>query len=110
MADINMTPPISDEDQENKLIALSYRQAQVQLEDGTASSQIVTHFLTLGTLKARLALEQAELQNRLLEEKIVSERSGQELNDMFNEVLVALKKYSNVPTGKGPEVLYANDL
>ena len=109
MSDITMTPPFTDEEQEKKLIALSYRQAQSQLEDGTASSQIITHFLKLGTIKAKLELEQAELQNRLLEEKIASERSGQELNEMFNDVLIALKKYTNVPIDIGTGVLRVNN-
>jgi hypothetical protein len=93
----NMTPPITDEGQETKLVALALNQAQKYLEEGTASSQIVTHFLRLGSLKAQVELEKLELENRLLEEKILAERSGQQLNEMFGEVLAALKSYSYTP-------------
>lgn len=99
MAKQNMTPPLNDEAQESKLVALALRQAQTQLEDGSASSQIITHFLRLGSLKAQVELEKLELENRLLEEKIQAERSGQELNEMFAEVLVALKSYSYAAPG-----------
>lgn len=95
-----MTPPLNDESQENKLVALAFMQAQSQLEVQTASSQVVTHFLKLGSRKAKIELENLKLQNKLLEEKILAERSGQELNSMLGEVLAALKSYSYRPPGE----------
>ncbi len=95
----NMTPPLNDEAQETKLVALALKQAQLHLEEGTASSQIVTHFLRLGSIRAQVELEKLELENRLLEEKILAERSGQQLNEMFGEVLAALKSYSYAAPG-----------
>ena len=97
MEELTMTPPLNDEAQENKLISLAMRQAQKQLEDGTASSQIITHFLRLGSVRAQVELEKLELENRLIEEKIQAERSGQQLNEMFAEVLAALKSYTYSP-------------
>lgn len=94
-----MTPALNDEAQENKLIALALKQAQAQLEAQTASSQVVTHFLRLGSIKAKIELEKLELENRLLEEKIQAERSGQILNEQFSEVIAALKSYSYMPPG-----------
>lgn len=99
-----MTPPINDEAQETKLVALALNQAQKYLEEGTASSQIVTHFLRLGSIRAQVELEKLELENRLLEEKILAERSGQELNEMFAEVLIALKSYSYSPGAPDADV------
>lgn len=95
-----MTPALNDESQENKLIALAFIQAQAQLEERTASSQVVTHFLKLGTRRAKIELEGLRLQNKLLEEKILAERSGQELNNSLAEVLEALKSYSYRPPGE----------
>lgn len=100
MTDLSMTPPLNDESQENKLVALAFKQAQGQLEEKTASSQVVTHFLRLGSMKAKVELQKLELENKLLEEKILSERSGMELNNMLNEVLAALKSYSYRPPGE----------
>lgn len=97
MEELTMTPPLNDEAHENKLISLAMKQAQKQLEDGTASSQIITHFLRLGSVRAQVELEKLELENRLIEEKIQAERSGQQLNEMFAEVLAALKSYTYSP-------------
>lgn len=88
------TPPFDDEDQEKKLIALAYAQAEKELQGGTASSQIVTHFLRLGTQRSELEQAQIELQNSLLQEKIIAEREGQKLTEMVDDVLRALRSYS----------------
>jgi DNA polymerase III delta prime subunit len=100
MTEPSMTPPLNDETQENKLVALAFKQAQSQLEEQTASSQMVTHFLRLGSQKAKIELKKLELENKLLEEKILAERSGMELNNMLGEVLAALKSYSYRPPGE----------
>lgn len=94
-----MTPPLSDEASESKMIALAFKQAQKQLENGTASSQIVTHFLKLASRYAEIEYEQKRLQNLLLEEKIASEQQGQKTSEMLQEVLSAIKSYSYSPPG-----------
>jgi hypothetical protein len=100
MEEVVMTPPLNDNSQENKLVALAFRQAQSQLETKSASSQVVTHFLKLGSTRAKIELENLKLQNKLLEEKILAERSGQELDSMLGAVLEALKSYSYRPPGE----------
>jgi len=99
MDKLTMTPPLNDESMENKLVALALRQAQGQLEEGTASSQILTHFLKIASNKSKIELEKIRLENQLLQEKILAEQSGQQINEMFQEVLAALKSYSYVPPG-----------
>lgn len=105
MDELFANPSLNTEELENKMIALAYRQSEKQLEEGTASSQIVTHFLKLGSKKAELELEQTKLQNKLLEEKILSEKSAVEINNMFVKVMEALKVYNGYPE----EEFYAND-
>ena len=95
----NMTPPLSDEAQETKLVALALREAQKEMEAGTASSQLLTHFVRLGTTKHREELNKLKLENELLAAKIQSEKNGQQLNEMFSEVIAALKSYSYNPPG-----------
>lgn len=93
------TPPFDDEDQESKLIALAYSQAEKELAAGTASSQVVTHFLRLGTQRTKFEIAQIELQNSLLEEKIINEKEGQKLTEMVDSVLQALRSYIYVAPG-----------
>lgn len=91
------TPPIDEEAQERKLIQLAMEQARRQLEEGTASSQIVTHFLRLGSQRAEVELAELELKNQLLVEKIKNEQIGQQMSEMVQDVLNALRSYSYNP-------------
>ena len=100
-----INPSLNDEERENKLIELSYSHAEEQLASGTASSQVTTHFLKLGSRKAELELENTRLQNKLLEERIASERSSVEINQLFIQVMEALASYQ----GRPEEEFYAND-
>jgi hypothetical protein len=101
----NTNPALSDEERENKLISMAYDHAEDQFRGGTASSQLTTHFLTLGSRKAELALKEAELKNQLLQERIATERSGAEINQLFIQVMEALTSYQ----GRPEEEFYAND-
>lgn len=94
-----ITPPLNDASHESKLISLALKQAEKQLIDQTASSQIVTHFLELGSLRAQVVLEKLKLENQLLEARIESEQSGQKLAETIGQVLDALKSYSYIPPG-----------
>lgn len=46
-----LRPPTSLEAQENLMISLAVQCAEKQLRDGTASSQVITHYLKLGSSK-----------------------------------------------------------
>ena len=50
-------PAKTVEGRENQLIALAAELAEKQLFDGTATAQVITHFLKLGTMKAKLEME-----------------------------------------------------
>ena len=53
-------PATSVEARENQLISLAVDLAERQLSEGTASSQVITHYLKLGTTKDRLEKEKLE--------------------------------------------------
>lgn len=86
-------PAISPEARENQLIARAVDLAEQQLIDGTASSQVITHFLKLGTVKNQLELEKLKKENELLSAKTESIKSSQRVEELYNEALVAMKKY-----------------
>lgn len=87
-------PSSSPEERENRLIALSYDQAESMLKSGRASSQLVTHFVKQGSPTERLKREQLEKQNELLDAKIKAYNSMSDSAVAMNEVLAALKSYS----------------
>ena len=54
------------------MIALAVDLAEKQLMEGTASSQVITHFLKLGSSKAELEREKLAMENELIRAKTES--------------------------------------
>ncbi len=86
--------PISVEARENKLISMTMNLAEKQLAEGTASSQVMTHFLKLGTEKYRLERAKLEHETKLLEAKTEAIKSGKRVEELFENALEAMKSYS----------------
>lgn len=87
-------PALSPEARENQMIALAVDAAERQLQEGTASSQVITHYLKLGTQKAQLELEKLKLENELIKAKTESIRSAEEMKELYVEAINAMKRYS----------------
>lgn len=87
-------PSTSPEGRENQLIALAVDLAEKQLMEGTASSQIVHHFLKLGSTKERLEKEILELQKQLIAAKTESLNSTTDLKELYVNAVNAMKSYS----------------
>lgn len=89
-----MRPAFTPESRENQLISLAVDCAEKQLRDGTASSQVITHFLKLATAKSQLELEKLRKESELLDAKAESVRSAQKSDEMYKEALDAFRTYS----------------
>lgn len=89
-------PAKSPETRENQLIAMAYDQAEKQLMNGTASSQVITHFLKLGTMKAKLEKEKLEEENKLLRAKTEALESQKATEELYKEALDAMRIYSGM--------------
>lgn len=87
-------PAFTTEARENQLIALAVDLAEQQLRDGTASSQVITHYLKLGTRKERLEQEILEKQSELITAKTKSYQTGEELKELYKSALDAMRLYS----------------
>lgn len=87
-------PAVSIEGKENQLIALAITEAEKQLREGTASSQVITHFLKLGTTKAQLEKEKLVQENKLTEAKIKALASAEEIKVLYEDALKAMRTYS----------------
>lgn len=86
-------PAANPEDRENQLIALAVDLAEKQLLEGTASSQVISHFLKMGSTKERLEKEMMEEQKKLLEAKTEAIQSQQQMEDLYRNALKAMQKY-----------------
>lgn len=82
------------EARENQLIALAVGLAEKQIEEGTASAQVITHYLKLGTTRERLEQEKLRRENELLKSKSEAIASGKKVEALFSEAISAFKRYS----------------
>lgn len=87
-------PALSPEARENQLISYAVDLAEQQLRDGTASSQVITHFLKLGSTKERIEKEILEKQKDLIEAKTKAYQASDEIKEMYAEALKAMRTYS----------------
>lgn len=94
--EIRLPPAESPEARENQLIALSLDLAERQLLKGTASSQVITHFLKLGTVKATLENEKLMKENELLKTKVEALQSQQRSEEIYQQALEAMRTYSGL--------------
>lgn len=86
-------PALTPEARENQLISMAYNLAEQQMLDGTASSQVITHFLKLGTTKAKLEIEKTKKETALLAAKEESLQSTKRIEELYSKALSALRDY-----------------
>lgn len=82
------------EARENQLIALATDLAERQLREGTASSQVITHYLKLGSTKERLEKDILAEQKKLIKAKTDNLESARRSEEIYKSALEAMKKYS----------------
>jgi hypothetical protein len=87
------SPAKSLEARENQLIALAVNLAEKQLRSGKASSQVITHYLKLGSTRDRKEQEILQKQSDLLTAKTKVIESTQTSEALYKEALEAMKKY-----------------
>ena len=86
-------PALSPEARENQMIALAVDLAEKQLMEGTASSQVITHFLKLGTTKAELEREKLANENELLRARTEAIQSSKKVEELYTQALNAMRNY-----------------
>lgn len=88
-----MRPALTPEGRENQLISLAIDVAEKQMIEGTASSQVITHFLKLGSTKAQIELEKIKRENELLVAKTEAMQSAKRIEELYENALSAMKSY-----------------
>lgn len=82
------------EAREQQLISLAVNRAEQQLLDGTASSQVITHYLKLGSSRERLEKEKMELENQLIKAKTEAVNSSKHMEALIEDAIKAMRSYS----------------
>ena len=89
-------PAITPEEREQEIVSLAYDLAEQQIRAGTASSQVLTHFLKRGTIEAELELEKLKKENALLAAKTSAIESAQRSEELFSQAIEEMKKYRGI--------------
>jgi hypothetical protein len=90
-------PATTIEGRENQLVSLAIDLAEKQLSDGSASSQVITHFLKLGTTLFLLEKARLENENRLLEAKVENLAQAGRVEELYQKALAAMRSYAGNP-------------
>ena len=86
-------PALSPEARENQLISLAVDLAERQLADGTASSQVITHYLKKGSTKERIEKEILEEQKKLYAAKTKALEAAPVMEQMYKDAISAMRAY-----------------
>lgn len=89
-------PATTPEQRENQLIALAADLAERQMRDGTASSQIITHYLKLGSTREELEKERLRWDNELAKAKIEAMASASRMEELYGEAIAAMRGYAGM--------------
>ena len=96
--DFNKTPrrppATTPEGRENQMVAMAVDLAEKQLRDGTATSQVLTHFLKLGSTREKLEQERLSQENDLLRAKIDAMASAKRVEELYASALDAMRSYA----------------
>lgn len=84
----------SEEALENAMISQATRLAWQQLCDGTASSQVITHYLKLGSTKERIEQDILRKQAKLIDAKTESIKDQKKSEKLYQDALNAFRTYS----------------
>ena len=89
-------PARTPEERENQLVSLAFDRAEQQLREGTASAQVITHFLKLGTIKNEIELEKLRQENELLAAKTSAIKSQENMEKIYADAIKAMQKYRGI--------------
>lgn len=86
-------PALTPEARENQMISLAVNLAEQRMMDGTASSQLIIHYLKLATTKEKLEKELLEKQVELARAKTSQIESEQRTEELYAQAIEAMKRY-----------------
>lgn len=87
-------PARTPEGRENQVASLAIDLAEKQIRDGTASSQILTHFLKLASTRETLEQERLIRENQLLQAKVEQLASAKRIEELYDAAIAAMRSYS----------------
>lgn len=89
-------PATTPEQRELELSAAAYDLAETQIRDGTASSQVITHFLKAGSMRERLEQQRIQHEIELGQVKMENLQAQTRVEELYVEAIEAMKSYSGL--------------
>lgn len=87
-------PPLTAEGKEKQMISLAMDCAEERLRNGTAPSQLIVHYLKLGSEKNRLEMEKLKEENKLLRAKTEAIKSLKSQEELYAAAIKAMRRYA----------------
>lgn len=92
-----MRPATSPEGRENQLIALATDLAEQQLREGTASAQVISHFLKMGSPREQMERLKMDYEAQLLQARTDNITSMGRMEELTDKALRAFRQYAGQP-------------
>lgn len=86
-------PATTPEGRENQMVSLAVDLAEKQMREGTASSQVISLYLKLGSSRERLEQERIRHENELLQAKAEAMASMKNMEELYGKALNAMRDY-----------------
>src|SRR3954447_6762454 len=98
-------PATTPEGREHQVVSQAIDLAERQIQEGTASSQVITHFLKLGSSREQLEQERVRHENELLKVKRESLESAKRVEELYEKAIGAMRQYQggDEPIGEDDE-------
>lgn len=87
---------ITPEAREQQMINYAENLAEQKLRDGTASSQIIVHYLNLASTKAKMELSILEQKRELMEAQTKAIQSTEQIEQMYEKAIHAMREYQGM--------------
>ena len=86
-------PASTPDARESQMIELADQLAERQLREGTASAQVITHYLKLGSSRERLEQGKLVLETELVKAKTEAIAGQARQEELFAEAIKAMRAY-----------------
>ena len=81
------------EAREKQLVNLAVDLAERQLREGTASAQVISHYLKAGSSREFLEQRRIEMDVELMQAKRAQMEATARIEDLYNEAIAAMRRY-----------------
>jgi len=85
------------------MVALAVDLAEKQLRDGTATSQVISHYLKLGSTREQLEQERLANENVLLKAKADQLAAQARIEELYSEAIRAMRSYAGQEEPQAPD-------